>query len=256
MASSPVEKYSIVILAAGKGKRMMNDDLPKVLVELEGKPLIGHVLGQTQKLPCDKTVIIVGHRKEKVTDYVNSLNMKNICFAEQAEQLGTGHAVRQAEPEFEGYEGNILILCGDVPLLRSATIDEFIEEHNSEKADVSVLSTLMPNPSGYGRIVRDENGAFLRIVEQKDANESEKEINEINSGIFFVKSRYLFDALKMLSNNNSQGEYYLTDIIGILSSRGLKVQAVIGPEYIELQGINSPDDLERAKQYYNTLNLN
>jgi UDP-N-acetylglucosamine diphosphorylase/glucosamine-1-phosphate N-acetyltransferase len=249
-------KFSVIILAAGKGKRMKNNDIPKVLAELAGKPLIGHVLDQAELLNPEKTAVVVGHHKDKVIEYIESLKLKKILYAEQLEQLGTGHAVQQTEKYFNGYDGDILILCGDVPLLQAQSINEFINEHIDNAADCSVLSTIMPNPTGYGRIVRSNTGDFICITEEKDASEKVKLINEINSGVYIVKSKSLFDSINQLKNNNAQGEYYLTDIIQILSNLGKKVQAVVGPKFIELQGINSPEDLEIAEKYYNKLYKN
>jgi len=251
-----VEKFSVVILAAGKGKRMKNPDMSKVMALLAGKPLIEHVLEQVQNLKSEKTIIIVGHQKESVIDFVNSLKIKNISYVEQNEQLGTGHAVAQAESEFIGYEGNILILSGDVPLLQSRTLNNFIDNHTDYFNDLSVLSTFTDNPTGYGRIVRDKNKKFLKIVEEKDATPEEKLIKEINSGVYILRCEYLFDALKEVSNKNSQGEYYLTDIIDILRKQGLQVGAFAGAKFEELQGINSPDDLERAEKYYSVIPAN
>lgn len=256
MIDMDIEKFSVIILAAGKGKRMMNNDVPKVLAELAGKPLIGHVFEQVKKLYPEKTAVVVGHQKEKVIQYVDSLNFNNVLYAEQLDQLGTGHAVQQTEIYFTGYSGNILILCGDVPLLQAQSIKDFIDEHIENAADCSVLSTIMPNPTGYGRIVRSNSGDFIRITEEKDASDNEKLINEINSGIYIVKSDLLFHSINQIKNNNAQGEYYLTDIIQILSDIGKKVQAVVGPKFIELQGINSPEDLEIAEKYYNKLYKN
>ncbi len=252
----PEGKFSIVILAAGKGKRMKNNDMPKVLAELAGKPLIGHVLEQVLKIGSGKIVIVVGHYKEMVIDYVNTYSQQNIYYAIQQEQLGTGHAVKQTETYFENYGGDILILCGDVPLLQSNSIIDFLKEHTTKYADCTVLSTIMPNPSGYGRIIRNEKGQFLKIIEEKDASESEKLVNEINSGVYIVNSKLLFDSINELNNNNAQGEFYLTDIIQILVKKKHNVQAVVGPKFIELQGINSPEDLETAEKYYNKLYKN
>lgn len=246
----PEDKFSVVILAAGKGKRMKNNDIPKVLAELAGKPLIGHVLEQTAMIGTDRIVTVVGHHKEKVIEYINSLEIENCGFATQEQQLGTGHAVKQTESFFIGYDGNILILCGDVPLLQAHSIKDFIIEHTNQNADCSVLSTIMPSPAGYGRIIRNEKGQFIKIVEEKDATDSEKLVNEINSGVYIVKSNLLFDSINEINNNNAQGEYYLTDIIQVMSRKKMNVQAVVGPKFIELQGINSPEDLEMAEKYY------
>lgn len=170
------KKTSIVILAAGKGKRMNNPDYPKVLAEINEKPLIYYVLSQINNLEIDKTVVVVGHKSELVIDYINNSEFKNIEFAFQNEQLGTGHAVMQAQDNFQNYDREILILAGDVPLLKAETLRKFINLHNEVNSDVSVLSTIAPNPSGYGRIVRDCDNNFLKIVEHKDASEEIKKL--------------------------------------------------------------------------------
>ena len=233
------KNFSVVILAAGKGKRMNNPDLPKVLVELAGKPLLGHVLDQVNEISADNTVVVVGHKKEKVISFVENNYNGNISCVEQNEQLGTGHAVDQAEPVLKDYPGDTLILCGDVPLLKASTLQNFIDFHNQQNADVTVLSTKIDNPFGYGRIVRDSEGNFLKITEEKDADEEEKKINEINSGVYILNTASLFESLKKVSNNNAQGEYYLTDIIDILRGKNANVQAWAGAEFNELQGVNS-----------------
>ena len=247
MNHSKFSDFSVVILAAGKGKRMNNPDLAKVMALLGGKPLIAHVLDTVAGLQPNKTVVVVGNQKQSVIDFVNSRNESNIFFAEQNEQLGTGHAVAQADSFFVDYDGDILILAGDVPLLTSETLIKFAQNHYLNKADVSVLSTFAPDPTGYGRIIRTSDRSFLKIVEHKDATELERQVNEINSGIFLVSSKLLFSSLKNVSNSNSQGEYYLTDIVEILHSSGYKVIAFAGADFDELQGINTPVDLARAE---------
>jgi bifunctional UDP-N-acetylglucosamine pyrophosphorylase / glucosamine-1-phosphate N-acetyltransferase len=243
------QNYAVVILAAGKGKRMKNPDLPKVLVQLDGKELLGHVLVQVKHLESDKNVVVAGHFKEKVVDYVQSdFASMNVEFVEQAEQLGTGHAIDMARNAFADYQGDILILAGDVPLLSSETIQNFIDYHYSNELDCSVLSTIAPDPSGYGRIVRNSEGSFTRIVEQKDSNDDEAKIDEINSGVYLVNSQLLFESLKNVSNENSQGEYYLTDIIAILKADDKRVGAFSGANYEELLGINSPEQLAVAEE--------
>jgi len=262
------EKYSIVILAAGMGKRMKNEELPKVLVPLAGKPLIGHVLELTGRLSPEKTILIVGFRKERVVDYVaslddcyignnvennnnNKIKNNNILFAVQEEQLGTGHAVSMTEPLLGDYSGGVLILSGDVPLLKQKTVETFIGRHYSNNADLSVLSAEVADPAGYGRIVRDGEGEFLEIVEQKDASAEEEKITEINSGIYFVKAGLLYPALRKVKNNNAQGEYYLTDIVDVIRKEGGRISAIQCADFDELQGINSPEDLERALRFIN-----
>lgn len=234
---------SVVILAAGKGKRMNNPNLPKVLAPLRGKTLLYYVLQSAIMIGSESTAVIVGHQKEMVIDYCKSLDIDNIEFAEQKEQLGTGHAVAQAKSIFENYEGNILILCGDVPLLRASTLSNFIREHNKIQSSVSVLTAKASNPFGYGRIIRDYNGNFIKITEEKDADEIQKTVDEINSGVYCIDSKDLFLSLDSISNNNSQGEYYLTDIIEILRNQGKKASGFCIAEFDELQGVNSPEQL-------------
>jgi len=245
------KKTSIVILAAGKGKRMNNPDYPKVLAEINEKPLIYYVLSQINNLSIDKIVVVVGHKSELVIDYINNSEFKNIEFAFQNEQLGTGHAVMQAQYNLQNYDGEILIIAGDVPLLKAETLRKFINLHNEVNSDVSVLSTIAPNPSGYGRIVRDCDNIFLKIVEHKDASEEIKKIDEINSGIFLVDSTLLFDSLKQIKNDNSQAEYYLTDIVEVLKLQGKKVYALNVAPFSELQGINTIEELKNASYMFN-----
>lgn len=245
-----MKDLAIIILAAGQGKRMKNPELPKVLVELSGKPLLGHVLNQALKLKPKKVVNIIGHYREKVIDYVDGLNIDVNSYAVQNEQLGTGHAVNMAKPNLINFKGNILILCGDVPLLQSKTLKNFIEQHINSGSSLSVLSAETPNPFGYGRIIRAENGNLEKIVEQKDATENEAKTNEINSGVYVVNSNNLFDSLAKIKSNNAQNEYYLTDIVKIIKEEGFKVSAFKGVEFDELMGVNSPEDLEKAEVYY------
>ncbi len=242
--------FAAVILAAGKGKRMKNNDLPKVLVPMAGKPLLGHVLDMTFELQPDRIVPIVGHFKELVIDFVSNYGRDNIDFVTQEEQLGTGHAVDMAAPVLKDFTGDVLILCGDVPLLREETIRKFISKHIENKADLSVLTADAPDPTGYGRIIRDINGDFVKITEHKDASEEERKVTEFNSGIYFVNAGYLFESLKKVSNNNAQGEYYLTDIVDILRGEGKKVFAFNEASFEELQGINSPEQLKAVEEFY------
>ena len=243
-------KLSVIILAAGQGKRMKNPDLPKVLCPLCGKPMLSYILDTVSALKPDKTVVVAGHMREKVIAFLGA-NYRRAKICIQEEQLGTGHAVRQAEPLFNGYDGDILILAGDVPLIGTSTLEEFYKAHTEGSADLSVLSTTAEDPTGYGRIVRTEIGIFSKIVEQKDATDAEKEIHEINSGIYLVKSKLLFLALSFVSNENNQKEYYLTDIIQILNSNGAIVKAFNIAGFDELQGVNSVEDMARAEKALN-----
>lgn len=239
---------AIVILAAGKGKRMGNPDIPKVMVHLAGMPLIGHVLREVSVLSPERIVAIVGHHKEQVIEYVAPL-YPHVEFAEQREQLGTGHAVQQGEQALNGYQGTVLIICGDTPLLKAKTLNDFCSDHEIAGADVSVLSCIMPQPTGYGRIVRNTTGEFTEIVEERDATDEQRLITEVNSGVYAVNAQVLFSTLQRVGNANSQGEYYLTDIIAILAGEGKKLAAFIAPSAMELQGINNPEELSAAEEF-------
>lgn len=243
-------KLAVIILAAGKGKRMNNPNLPKVLAEIDSKPLIYYVLKQVDILTPDKVVLVVGNLKELVIDYIEQSEFDKIDFAIQEQQLGTGHAVEMSREILHDFNGDVLILAGDVPLLTAESLRKFINLHYSCNSDVSVLSTIAPNPDGYGRIVRDSNDNFLRITEHKDADDTVKKIDEINSGIYLVKKDLLFESLQKVKNNNSQGEYYLTDIIEILKDEGKNVHSINAAPFEELQGINTTNELERAEEMY------
>ena len=232
-----------VILAAGKGKRMKSD-LPKVLHPLNARPMIHYVIDAAEAVGSDRIILIVGHKKELV---VEACRERLVEFVEQKEQLGTGHAVRQTEPLFKDYQGDILILSGDVPLLQAKTLQQLITVHQREGAIASLLTAEMDDPSGYGRIVRDANGFVRKIVEHKDADPETLKIKEINVGIYIFKSKPLFETLPLITNENSQGEYYLPDVVKIFVERGEKVAAVISPDVEETHGINNVEQLKRAE---------
>lgn len=236
---------AVAILAAGKGKRMGNPDRAKVLTPLFDKPLLGYVLEQAETLSPDTIVVIVGHQREAVQQYVASVAPAATCVV-QAEQLGTGHAIQQTRPVLGSMHGDVIILSGDVPLLSGDTLQRLVDHHRATHAVATVLTTHVPDPTGYGRIVRDTTGRLERIVEQKDASDDERAISEINSGVYVIDATALFSSLDSVRNDNAQGEYYLTDVIGILRANGQPVEAFPTERWEEVHGINTVDDLERA----------
>jgi bifunctional UDP-N-acetylglucosamine pyrophosphorylase/glucosamine-1-phosphate N-acetyltransferase len=253
----PIQKLAAVILAAGKGTRM-NSACPKVLHPIAGQPLVAYPLALAQQFGCVPTVLVVGHQSERVQEQFAdqaSPTGQNIVFVEQREQLGTGHALQVAQEALADFSGTLLLLCGDVPLLRQQTLEQLVRDHVSAKAAVSVLTAIMANPYGYGRIVRaptadnggaSEPGAIERIVEEKDASPEEKALQEINTGIYAFAAPLAFELLQELKNDNAQGEYYLTDIIGLARARGCTVQASILNDASETMGINDRVQLAQA----------
>ena len=231
-----------VILAAGKGTRMRSK-YPKVLHKVGGKPMLQHVIDAASEAGCDEKVIIVGHEAELVEEMVGSQGK----IALQAEQLGTGHAVMQTAEALKGFSGTALILCGDTPLLEGVELKKFCEAHQASGAAATVLTAIMDDPFGYGRIVRDAKGNVQAIVEQKDATEEQKAIKEINTGIYCMECPLMFDVLATLTNDNAQGEYYLTDVLEKLNQAGQKVGGVITKDSDLVMGINSRKQLSVAE---------
>ena len=205
-----MDDIAALVLAAGKGTRMKSD-LVKVLHPLAGRPMIDWPVEAARQAGATRIALVVGHQADKVREAF--AGQAEIGFAVQEEQLGTGHAVACAAPLLAGAQGRILILCGDVPLIRPETLQGMLASHAARQATVTVLTTHLSNPYGYGRVVKREGGRILRIVEEKDATAEERGITEINSGIYCVEAAFLFDAVKKLKNDNAQGEYYLTDIV-------------------------------------------
>ena len=234
---------SVVILAAGQGKRM-NSDLPKVLQPLAGRPLLGHVLAAARCLDATATCVVYGHGGEQVPA---AFPGANVSWVLQAEQHGTGHAVAQAMPQVPD-DHMVLVLYGDVPLVQAATLSRLVAE--AGEGAISILSVMLPDPTGYGRVVRDGAGNVVRIVEHKDANTKERAINECNSGVMCAPAGRLREWLGALKNDNSQGEYYLTDVVVAAIRSGLKVRAVIAPTEAEVLGVNDRLQLAELETAY------
>ncbi|MGH9882605.1 MAG: bifunctional UDP-N-acetylglucosamine diphosphorylase/glucosamine-1-phosphate N-acetyltransferase GlmU [Pyrinomonadaceae bacterium] len=233
----------VLILAAGLGTRMKSRKA-KVLHGLDGRPLIDHVCRTAQSLNPRKIYVVVGHQAQDVEAAVIKCVPENLAsFIKQGEQRGTGHAVMAARAALEGSESTLLVLSGDVPLIRAETLRQLLERHRSANAVCSILSTRLENPTGYGRIIRDEDGLFSKIVEQKDASPDEIEVKEINSGFYCFDTAKLFRALERVQPQNAQGEYYLTDAPGILHSDGEAIEVYLHGDSRELSGINTRAEL-------------
>lgn len=234
--------FKAIILAAGKGTRMKSK-YPKVIHNVCGKEMVNHVIGVSKKSGVNDIVVILGHE----SDAVKEILPKDSLIAMQTEQLGTGHAVKMAK-EYINDEDTIVVLCGDTPLIKEDTLKRLFAYHIENEYKATVLTTNVDNPTGYGRIIRDNNNDLLKIVEQKDANEEEKSVKEINSGIYCFNGKSLRESLDLLDNNNAQGEYYLTDTIYIMRDKGQKVGAYNGSTIEELMGVNSRVELSKAEE--------
>ena len=245
-----MERLAVIILAAGKGKRMKSP-LPKVLHLLGDKPLLLHVIELARRLNPDKIIVVIGHGAEEVRQWSvvsGQCPKKEIEFFEQKEQLGTGNAVQQTEEALKKYNGNLLILSGDVPLLRIETVNKLYKVHMKSDAVVTILTAKVDDPTGYGRVVRDTAGRAINIIEEKDAPYEIKKISEINSGIYCFKRDFLFDALKRIDKNNIQQEYYLTDVVALAFKSSLKIETLIAGDPNEIMGINTQDELKKAEE--------
>jgi bifunctional UDP-N-acetylglucosamine pyrophosphorylase/glucosamine-1-phosphate N-acetyltransferase len=221
-----MKKRYAIVLAAGQGTRMKSK-LYKVLHPVMGRPMVQHVVDQLKKLELEETITIVGFGAEKVKDQLGN----DSKFVIQEEQLGTGHAVLQAEQLLSNKEGTTVVVCGDTPLLTNETLEALLNHHDIEGAKASVLTAKAPNPAGYGRIIRNKEGQVAKIVEQKDASKDELAVAEINTGTYCFDNKALFQSLKQVSNKNAQGEYYLPDVIEILKKQGDKGVTIIDPDH-------------------------
>ncbi len=236
---------AVIIMAAGKGTRMQSD-LAKVLHQANGRPVIEYVLDKALALQPEKVVLVVGHQAELVRKATERYEVE---YALQEPQLGTGHAIMQAEEPLRNFQGEILILSGDAPLVTSQTLEKLISLHRKEGAAATVLTAEFDDPTGYGRVIRQKNSeSILKIVEQKDASPQEAAVREINSGIYVFNAELLFQALGQINTNNAQKEYYLTDVFAICFQNGRKVCAFKTENPNEILGINTPEQLREAER--------
>ncbi|EAH4444088.1 bifunctional UDP-N-acetylglucosamine diphosphorylase/glucosamine-1-phosphate N-acetyltransferase GlmU [Listeria innocua] len=238
-----MSKRYAVVLAAGQGTRMKSK-LYKVLHPVCGKPMVEHVVDQISTLDVDKVVTIVGHGAEKVQEHLAGKSE----FVKQEEQLGTAHAVLQAKSELAGKDGVTLVVCGDTPLIEASTMEALLKYHHEKRAKATILTTVIEDPTGYGRIIRDDLGIVEKIVEHKDATEKEQRISEINTGTYCFDNKALFEALENVSNDNVQGEYYLPDVIKILKDADEVVAAYKMESFEESLGVNDRIALAEASK--------
>lgn len=243
-----------IILAAGKGTRMKSDK-PKVVHEVLGKPMVYYSIEAAKNAGCEKVCVIVGYKAEEVEHSIyatyESLGLADemnnrVSYALQKEQLGTGHAVKCAS-DFIGNDGDVVVLCGDTPLVTADTLESAIRRHKTDGNGVTVISAVLDDPFGYGRIIRDDKG-LDRIVEQKDATEEEQAVCEVNSGMYIFQCDALLSALSQVKNDNAQGEYYLPDTIGIIKAMGLPVDAVPMDDSDQIRGVNTLEQLVEAEE--------
>jgi bifunctional UDP-N-acetylglucosamine pyrophosphorylase/glucosamine-1-phosphate N-acetyltransferase len=243
------------VLAAGQGKRMRSEK-PKVLHDILGKTILWRVLDTLDQLDLEHIHVVIGHGAQAVRAYLDDCSWHTpISIHLQEPQLGTGHAVLQVEEALKGFDGTLLVTYGDTPLLTGETLTKLLDVHLSEKADVSLITTVVEDPKGYGRILRSAKGAIVGIVENKDASSEQKQIKEINPGIYCLRFPRVLSGLRNLSNKNEQGEYYLTDLVGWAVENKMKLAGLGVPDWQELAGINSRVDLADAGRILNQRNL-
>jgi len=240
------DTFTTLILAAGLGKRMKSA-LPKILHEIAGRPLVHYVIDLAREVGSDRIILIIGHKQELVRECTAGIGVE---YAVQAEQLGTGHAVQMCRELLTGYDGDLLTLSGDVPLLRRESVQAAWQIHRETQAVATVFTFKPDDPKGYGRIVRGPEGELRRIVEHKDADAEERRIQEVNGGIYFFRSKDLFNALEQVNNDNAAKEYYLTDTISLLRSEDKRVSAYLVEDPLEMAGVNSPEQLTELERYF------
>ncbi|MCM8825022.1 MAG: NTP transferase domain-containing protein [Candidatus Omnitrophica bacterium] len=234
-----------IILAAGYGKRLGGEN-QKTLIRILGKPMLCHLIGTLKYCNISKIIVVIGFQKEKV---IEELKDEDVTFAEQTQLLGTGHAVMMTEGVLSNFSGNVLVLYGDVPFLRAETIKALRQTHKNTLADCTILTAIVNNPDGYGRIIRNKSGEIIRIVEHINANDQEKQIKEINAGVYIFVKGALFEALGRIKPDPVKREYYLTDVIADFIANGRKVVSWTTPTPEEPIGINTPEARTKAEQY-------
>lgn len=234
-----------IVLAAGKGKRLLSEqhDMPKVLRIANDKPLLGYVTDNLSFLKKEDITVVVGYKRELVKEYLGD----EYNYAVQSEQLGTGHAVNMARELFLNYDGPVLVCYGDMPLLKRSTFEKLLETHKTEDNDCTVLTGVSNKDYAYGRVIRDEDGNFVTVVEERDCNEEQLKINELNVGVYVFDSKKLFSVLGSLKNNNNQGEYYLTDAPELLRELGAKIGTYTINDDDEILGVNTVEDLQHCE---------
>ena len=244
-----------LVLAAGQGKRM-HSDLAKVLHPMAGRPLLSYVLASLDRLGVGRTLVVIGHQRERVRAAFAEAEVEWVV---QEPQRGTGHAVLMAGSALEDFRGTLLVVCGDTPLLRASTLDALLVGHAATGAAVTVLSMRLPDPTGYGRMLRDGPavpgvpGPIHGIVEHRDATPEQRHIDEVNSGVYAFSYPALVAVLSQLGAHNAQGEYYLTDTVGLLYRQGRGAATLCAPDYRELLGINTVEQLSEAEAIYRSL---
>jgi UDP-N-acetylglucosamine diphosphorylase/glucosamine-1-phosphate N-acetyltransferase len=237
-------KLAVIILGAGLGTRMKSNKA-KVLHQILQKPMVLYVVETARTIAGNNVILVIGHQAEKVRRVVSE--KVDVIFALQKEQLGTGHAVLCALPYIPSHVGEVIILCGDVPLLTENTLMRLFEDHIKANRDVSLLAVEIENPKGYGRILINENKQLTGIVEESDATEEQKRIKLINTGIYCIKKEFLFDSLKKIKSNNVKGEFYLTDIVEIGYRDKSVMGVIVGDDWKETVGVNTSQDLQTAE---------
>jgi bifunctional UDP-N-acetylglucosamine pyrophosphorylase/glucosamine-1-phosphate N-acetyltransferase len=240
-----MKNLAVIILAAGKGKRMRSG-LVKVLHPLVGRPMLSYLLEVSlEQLQPTKTIVVIGHQAKQIQECFSD---PRITFVQQKDQLGTGHAVSMTEPILRDFKGCILILCGDTPLLTPHLLTELMKQHRKKRLTLTVVTALREDPTGYGRVVHGPRGGVHKVVEEKDATNREREIKEVNAGIYCVQTPFLFKALAKVPSDNAQREYYLPDIIEVAHHKKKRIGTFPAPDPVEVMGINTRAELAQAEE--------